>query len=63
MEYLIIAALVAFALTAFGAVILDSREAARAERVARLRARALPIGTPYTGPLYNRHGREIGESF
>ncbi len=63
MEFLVIAALVAFALTATGVVLLDSRAAARADRIARLRARALPIGTPYTGPIYNRHGRAIGESF
>lgn len=61
MSFLIVGALVAFALTALGVATMDSHNAARAELIARARPRA-EIGTPYTGPLYNRHGREIGES-
>lgn len=61
MEYLVIAALVAFALTAFGVVHLDGLADRRAHLISRARPRP-EIGTPYRGPLYNRHGREIGES-
>lgn len=61
MAFALVAAFIAFAIVAVGVVILDSRDAARRDRIARIRPRP-EIGTPYSGPLYNRHGREIGES-
>jgi hypothetical protein len=58
----VISAFVAFALTGAGAFAIDLARAKRARLIARARPIA-EIGTPYTGPLYNRHGRPIGESF
>lgn len=61
MSFALLGAFVAFSIATIGVAHIDSRDAARARLIARARPIA-EIGTPYTGPLYNRHGREIGES-
>jgi hypothetical protein len=60
---ILIAAIVAFTIASLGAFAIDRARARRvADRARIVRLNSAPRGDAYTGPIYNRHGRALGES-